>query len=269
MALCFAYQERLDLLTHGYVKENIKDVNIPIEIIKLMKLWHSNLEIPKLIFNIIKISEEGDKIALECYLDKPDWGILDIQKYHISYDIAPSSAPNTDSDSDEYAECVYFVQEGEKIITHFYVKEQSLAFVFINSRQPTRMKTCNFTLCAKNSNDKTVNANYINHIYKHGNSEWAVTCDFSLIDIKNKGKITLDEWVLLGDKLDSGFKKKIDNSLWIRIFYFANFMAERNNDYFIDGTYLQLLCEPEYELSEYEIAIDKLRCECDQDWSVI
>jgi len=56
---------------------------IPKDITQLIKIWHSNNEIPKL---NLKALATSTSVYFECALDKNHWGILNIHKYTFKYE---------------------------------------------------------------------------------------------------------------------------------------------------------------------------------------
>ena len=128
MALSKLYIKRLDLLTHGYIKENIKAMAVPQDVMELIKIWHSNDEVPQLVFNMIL--QSNDKTAFEVYLDKPHWNILDINKFTLSYDITQ----------------IILIAKNKIDASKFYDKEHLITFFEIDnpSASITKIKTVCF-----------------------------------------------------------------------------------------------------------------------------
>ena len=63
MSVSKVYERRLDLLSHGYVKQYIHSQKMPMDIIECIETWHNNHSHPKLKFNIISLY---NSIVLGC-----------------------------------------------------------------------------------------------------------------------------------------------------------------------------------------------------------
>ena len=241
MSLCDAYCDRLDLVTHGYVKENIKSTPIPTDVVELIKIWHSNHEIPKLCFNLLSSHE---KLLFECFLDKNSCNILDINKYTFKYETRPTEVTET-----------AVIEEGEKDITHFYDENNLIAFVSIKNLNGVFYGSRNgkFILFAKDSRDKVVAQvdifqEYRNFLY------FVARIDFDEIDINNKDKLYLKDWM----ELKNTFNISCDELLWKRIFYFVNFVAEKKNDYHINESNFEQLAQLNLQFDKFDMAMQEL-----------
>ena len=255
MSLCETYHQRLKLLTNGYVKEITQNMEIPTEITELIKIWHGKNITPKLQFNMLM---SCDKIMFEIYLDKTDCKVLNINKYTIQYETHHKE--NTFLDA---AYSMYNVEEeivpkenGQENITHFYDKHNLIAFVGINNTNKDYFSSRDgtFKLSAKDTNDCVVAEADISTEY--GTSLYlGIYADFGKIDVNGKGKVNLKDWMEVKNILNI----VCNDLLWKRIFYFANFMAGRDNDYYMDKDDLRRVCERFYKVEEYENVVRKLR----------
>ena len=222
-----AYKKRLDLLLDGYVKQNSNLSIIPIEIIDLIKIWHSNDETPKLILNLLSI--ELEQILFECYFDKNHWNILDINKYTLSYEITTdqdevSNTLPVDQQSRPYwsngHQKPLVVKTGEKDITHFYDAQNLVGFVSLKEEYHYMDVYGKFTLYAKDfSDDIVASASITTEI----DFDWGIFCDpqFELIDVNDNQRVVLNEWM----RLRKQYELNGDDLLWKRIFYFGNFIV--------------------------------------------
>ena len=245
--LCDAYRNRLDLLTHGYVKLNIKSSTIPNEIIQLIKIWHSNHDndIPRLYFNIVSIND--DRIIVECYFDKKDWNILDIQQIAVSYDIK----------SEGYTHKLYEEIGGRKF-THFYDKSNLISFIKIKNT-PMFLgsnRKATFEICAKDSNNNIIIQSKISKCYPGSFFNplhyWV---PLNLTDVCNKNKVSLKEWMSLKYTLNVC----CNDLVWKRLFYYANFKAERVDDYHVNNEDFGFICHIHLETGDLDDAVDKIR----------
>ena len=244
MTLCETYIHRLDLLTHGYGKENIQSTTIPAEVAELIKIWHSNNEIPKLCFNLLS---SHDEVLFECFFDKNNWNILDIHKYTFKYKTCPTEDGETTKNEQD--------DEGEKDIIHFYDENNLIAFVSIKNLNGLYYdsRKGKFTLFAKDSSGEVVAQvdifeEYRNFLY------FVAGIDFDYIDINDKGKLDLMDWM----EVKNTFNIPCDELLWKRIFYCANFLDERENDYHINENNLEQLTEMDWKFEKIDVVIREL-----------
>lgn len=242
MAVCKSYLKRLDLLTHGYIKDISEASNTPNEIINMIKIWHSNNEAPKLICNLLTI---GDAI-LECYLDRNHWNILDIDRYAATY-IIDNSERNIKGTCDT---------------SKFFEKENLISFI----TKPDELRGLpwdgnnwvDVRISAKDSKGENIaQSDVITFDLDDLDIPYLIVIDFDKtgIDVNNEGKVSLNEWMMFKNKIEN----EEDDLLWKRIFYFANFMNKTGRDYEMNSLGLRRVLEKIYISEEFDRVTSSLR----------
>ena len=251
--------DQLDLLTHGYSKSNNASDNlIPDEIAELIKIWHSNNELPKLHFNLLTVA---DGLAFEFFWDdKTDCKVLGINKYTFKYETCNKPTYFTEADDEE--EEIAPNENGQVNITHFYDEQHLVSFVRIENRNKSffSQRDGKFRLSAIDLNDNVVTEVEICQSYSGMGWGGNVIEDCGQIGLRNKGTLYLKDWMGLKDKFH--ILCACDDLLWKRLFYFANFMAARPNNYQMNKMDLAGI-DIEYQLKEFEKALAKLAIVCE------
>eukprot|EP01084_Bolivina_argentea_P266091 451219_1 len=232
------YHCRLDLLTSGYMRENLTGFIIPEEVVELVKLWHSSYECPILMLNLLTNSKTLG-LTFEFYLDKNPGNIFNITKCKLIYNLVIGSE----------------VLNGHQNITHFYDFEHFIGFCIINQSQFTFAE---FTLQMLDSDDNILMetskqfSSYIPDCQNRYDRHVAK----SLRNVANNNRnVLLNDWMSTKHRLYISES----NLLWRRIFFFANFRVQRNSNYCVNGSDLSNICKTYYCCEEYYNAISKLR----------
>ena len=171
------YLYRLDVLSHGYLRQiSSHNEECPLDIIELVKIWNTNHQSPKLMFNVLLA--EYDNIVFECFLDKNHWNILNISEYTLEYKTA-----------DPYSSKTQTPLKGECHIKNFYDNDICLGFGKFKSEFSIFDKSGEFKISAKDAHD--------NVLIKSHSIDQNVGCRFELyadvqfnkFDLENKGKL--------------------------------------------------------------------------------
>eukprot|EP01084_Bolivina_argentea_P120770 214112_1 len=200
------YLHRLDRLCHGYVRNSSTNRNrYPIDMIELIKICHSNNESPKLVFNVLLSSTDGN-CSFECFLDKMCWNILNINTYTFHYEVEGKYIYSNDS-TDKQGSCE----------VKLYDSINYLGF----GKFPC-MHAGRFDLYAKDANDNIVlKSENIRKEITYSALDTGMDADYwNKFDVENKGKLSLNDWIEAKNRLNN----KSAEFIWKRVFYFVNFM---------------------------------------------
>ena len=237
MAQFSVYLHRLDVLSHGYIRQLTSDnKDCPLDIIELIKIWHSYNQCPKLIFNLL-LSIDGD-IVFECFLDKHHWNILNINKYTLLYNIR----------------CIGFDDnalapvQGQCHIHNVYDSDTLLAFGKFHHARRWYAKSGEFKLSATDSKGNIlIECDYIRQKIQDSISLYCLV-RFDEFDIENKGQLSLNEWM----HSNYTFSNNAHQYVWKRMFYFVNYMRDKDDkNCFMDKKGLRLLCENTFLNDDY------------------
>ena len=280
MSDCHIYLDRLEKLSHGFIREQIPNTPIPNDIVKAIQKWHSNEKSPKLIFDLLLVTSfnSANKIFLECYLDEPHWNILNICRFSVSYDIYTRIWIE-----DELANWRRTQAQGAHAYISNYYNDENLIAMFgididmedIGNEDTTDFEDWlygdelegTFELYAKDADNNILIKAEIKDIplrYCYRNDAVRLKGEvfdyFEEIEDESE-KISLKEWMSLKDKLDIYWY----DLLWRRIFYLANHMSDeyRERNFYLDEYELrETVCQyAEYFLvEEYQEAIQELVC---------
>ena len=251
MSLLDVYPRRLDLCICGYSKQNIKS-EIPNDVIKMIKTWHSDNQVAKLklVFSLLLITQRDYQVVFESYLKGNDLNLLDVSKYSFS-----SSVMFQDQND------FYCYEQIDQDIDHIYDNEQYLSYMSIKIGRKSLKG--DFNVIARDSMNNVIAESKIElseYRCYDKSKQLLVDARLSSIDVNKNGRLSLNEWVAL--KHENNIS---DNDfLWKRVFYFANFMSQRESDYRINERDFNIICEAgKYELKEFDDFVQKLVTECD------
>ena len=264
---------KIHLLIYGYLREI--GLLIPVEIFELIKLWQTRH--PNLIINVIY---NQWSFELEIYLDSKAHKLLNIDSYKINYGkIANYNKSKWSKYSQNYDTTNAEIDEKDKktlIINKNNIKSDNhIAFI----KQDWINGDCNyhpalFECFGLDKNGKILlKSAPITCTSRHG---WLrcggpimptmTVYNFKVIDIENKGFVTLNEWILSLKKLnilnDNNNDNDIDELLIKRIFYYINFSSNRHieSELKITDHEFEQFCKYKYdECEQYNLFRSKIK----------